>query len=211
MASYTENAVTGGDWNTPADWTPNAVPGADDNALFATGGNSYAVTGDASVGGITVDADQVTFAGALTICGGSFSGTDDAYVVIGAERHGGRGAGHRPPRGLIRRRAAQRLCNRAGTTRLEHDGQGRHCAPSRSRNNVATANCRESDRAQASTSLQTLVEMAVCPAPPTGRRRCTDIDLRTPGAEVATLFEVASLYDAIQYDLADGPLIIRPE
>ncbi len=83
MASYTWNAVTGGDWNTAADWTPARVPGATAHASFATGGNSYTVTGDASAASISVDADDVSFTGALTIDGSTgLVGTDNAYVDI---------------------------------------------------------------------------------------------------------------------------------
>ena len=87
MATFTWNAVTGGDWNLSTNWTPDGVPTAGDEAVFATGGNSYIVTGAATTLGISVDADQVTFAGALDIDGGSFSATDYADVVIRAGAH----------------------------------------------------------------------------------------------------------------------------
>ncbi len=83
MASYTWNAVTGGDWNTDADWTPNGTPGAADNAIFANNGYSYTVTGDASAASITVNADEVSFTGALAIDGSKgLVGTNNAYVDI---------------------------------------------------------------------------------------------------------------------------------
>ncbi len=69
MTSYTWTAIDGGNWNNAADWTPTGTPGAADSASFATGGNLYTVSGNASVSAITVDADNVTFAGALTIDG----------------------------------------------------------------------------------------------------------------------------------------------
>ena len=83
MASYTWNGPAGGDWNTVSDWTPNGVPGAYDNAAFATGGNTYTVTGDASAASISVDADDVTFAGSLTIYSlAGLVGTDSAEVDV---------------------------------------------------------------------------------------------------------------------------------
>lgn len=93
MASYTWNATVGGDWNTAADWSPNGVPGAADDAAFATGGNAYTVTGDAAAASVLVDADTVTFDGALTLgtlaAGGSagaggLSATDGASVILDA-------------------------------------------------------------------------------------------------------------------------------
>ncbi len=83
MASYTWNATNGGDWNTATDWTPNGTPGAADNAVFANNGYSYTVTGDATAASISVDADNVSFTGALTIDGSTgLVGTDNAYVDI---------------------------------------------------------------------------------------------------------------------------------
>ncbi len=83
MASYNWKATTGGDWNTAADWAPSGPPGATDAAHFATGGNSYTVTGDASAASITVNADDVSFTGALSIDGSlGLVGTDNAYVDI---------------------------------------------------------------------------------------------------------------------------------
>ena len=85
MATYAWNAVTGGNWNTAADWTPTGIPTAIDTASFATGSNAYTVTGDAAALAISVDADNVTFAGALTIDGAAgLAGTDNAYVIIGS-------------------------------------------------------------------------------------------------------------------------------
>ncbi len=83
MAAYNWNAVTGGDWNTQTDWTPDGPPGATDVAKFATGGNSYTVTGDASAASIVVNADEVTFTGMLTLDGSTgLTGTNGAYVDI---------------------------------------------------------------------------------------------------------------------------------
>ena len=83
MASYTWNATSGGDWNTATDWTPNGTPAAADNAVFANNGYSYTVTGDATAASISVDADNVSFTGALTIDGSTgLVGTDNAYVDI---------------------------------------------------------------------------------------------------------------------------------
>lgn len=80
MASYAWNASTGGDWNTASDWTPATVPGAADTTLFATGGNAYTVTGDGDAGALTVDADQVTFEGAITT--GTLTATDGAGLTV---------------------------------------------------------------------------------------------------------------------------------
>jgi hypothetical protein len=55
-----------GDWNTAADWSTDAVPGASATATFATGNFGYTVTGDATIGAIVVDGDGVTFDGTLT-------------------------------------------------------------------------------------------------------------------------------------------------
>ena len=73
-----------GDWNTAAMWMPNGIPGDGDTALFATGGNFYTVTGDASVAGITVNGDSVTFDGQLFQTSGvstAFLTADSAATV----------------------------------------------------------------------------------------------------------------------------------
>lgn len=76
-----------GDWNTPADWSAG-VPASTDTATFATGLAGYLVTGDATIAGILVDGDQVTFDGAITQdpSGGAtfLSGTDGAQVTLDA-------------------------------------------------------------------------------------------------------------------------------
>jgi hypothetical protein len=75
-----------GDWNTAADWQPGSVPGASASAIFATGNFGYTVTGDATIGAITVDGDGVTFDGTLTQDAGLGSvfltGLDGAYVTL---------------------------------------------------------------------------------------------------------------------------------
>jgi autotransporter-associated beta strand protein len=74
-----------GDWNTPADWS-GGVPASTDTATFATGLAGYTVTGDATIAGILVDGDQVTFDGAITQdpSGGAtfLTGTDGAQVTL---------------------------------------------------------------------------------------------------------------------------------
>jgi hypothetical protein len=86
MTAYTWNSANGGDWNTTTDWTPNGTPGAADSALFSLGGDQYTVTGDASAASITVDADDVSFTGTLTLGAGQSGpgliGTDGAYIDI---------------------------------------------------------------------------------------------------------------------------------
>ncbi|MEJ0047473.1 MAG: hypothetical protein WDN04_16175 [Rhodospirillales bacterium] len=54
-----------GDWNNPDDWTAG-VPASTDTATFATGLSGYLVTGDATIAGILVNGDQLTFDGAIT-------------------------------------------------------------------------------------------------------------------------------------------------
>jgi hypothetical protein len=75
-----------GDWNTAADWSSGTVPGDNATANFALGGQYYTVTGDATIGAITIDADAVTFDGAITQNSGNTStfltATDDAYVEL---------------------------------------------------------------------------------------------------------------------------------
>ena len=77
-----------GDWNTAADWSPAAVPGDSASATFATGNSGYTVTGDATIGAITVDGDGVTFDGAITqntgVTSTFLTGLDDAYVTLDA-------------------------------------------------------------------------------------------------------------------------------
>jgi hypothetical protein len=75
-----------GDWNTAGDWQPGTVPGASASATFATGNAGYTVTGDATIGAITVDGDGVTFDGTISQDTGVNSpfltGIDGAYVTL---------------------------------------------------------------------------------------------------------------------------------
>lgn len=84
--SWQGDSVGNGDWNTGADWAGGSVPGATATATFATGDQGYTVTGDATIGAITVDGDGVTFDGAITedSAGGAtfLSATDGAYVTL---------------------------------------------------------------------------------------------------------------------------------
>ena len=83
MADFSWSAAGGGDWNTAADWTQAAVPGAADTAVFDVGAaNPYLVTGDAAIGAIAVVSDAVTFDGQLTVGTGGISGSQGAYVAI---------------------------------------------------------------------------------------------------------------------------------
>ena len=85
MTSYSWKATAGGNWNTAADWTPRGVPGDTDQAMFATGGNSYIVARGATVAGVIVDADAITFAGGIDIDGIiGLVGTDGALVDLAA-------------------------------------------------------------------------------------------------------------------------------
>ena len=74
-----------GDWNTPGDWS-NGVPASTDTATFATGLAGYMVTGDATIAGILVNGDLVTFDGAITqdTTGGAtfLSATNGAQVTF---------------------------------------------------------------------------------------------------------------------------------
>jgi hypothetical protein len=58
------------------------VPGATDTAVFDLGSAYYTVTGDASIGGIAVATDGVTFDGQLTVGSGGLSATQGAYVTL---------------------------------------------------------------------------------------------------------------------------------
>ena len=83
MASYTWSAVSGGDWNTAADWTPNGIPANDNSTTFDTGGNAYTVTGNAAALSVGVAADDVTFTGLIALDGtAGFTATDNAQVTI---------------------------------------------------------------------------------------------------------------------------------
>ena len=77
-----------GDWNSANDWQPATVPGASASATFATGNFGYTVTGDATIGAITVDGDGVTFDGAVTqdvgASGNFLTALDGAYVTLDA-------------------------------------------------------------------------------------------------------------------------------
>ncbi len=84
MASYSWTATAGGDWNTAKNWVPATVPGAADTALFATGGNLYQVTGDASAACITLDGDNVTFEGQILVGTAGLVAENGAYLAIGS-------------------------------------------------------------------------------------------------------------------------------
>ena len=77
-----------GDWNTGADWTGGTVPGSTDTAAFGLGGEAYTVTGDATIGAIAIDADSVTFDGAVSqdasVNGNFLSATNGAFVTLDA-------------------------------------------------------------------------------------------------------------------------------
>ena len=77
-----------GNWNTASDWQTGTVPGASASATFATGNAGYTVTGDATIGAITVDGDGVTFDGTITQDAGAtapfLTGLDGAYVTLDA-------------------------------------------------------------------------------------------------------------------------------
>ena len=77
-----------GDWNTPADWASGTVPDASASATFATGNFGYTVTGDATIGAITVDGDGVTFDGVITQDTGAtatfLTALDGAFVTLDA-------------------------------------------------------------------------------------------------------------------------------
>jgi fibronectin-binding autotransporter adhesin len=77
-----------GDWNTPADWSSGTVPDASASVTFATGNFGYTVTGDATIGAITVDGDGVTFDGVITQDTGDASpfltALDGGFVTLDA-------------------------------------------------------------------------------------------------------------------------------
>ncbi len=75
---------------------------------------------------------------------------------------------------------------------------------------VSAANRRESARAEATTSLRAVVEMAVCASPSSGGAPCGCEDLDRLLADVSTLIEVAHANDALRYGLTDGTLVIHP-
>ncbi|HEX9509538.1 MAG TPA: T9SS type A sorting domain-containing protein [Puia sp.] len=89
QTSYTWNGSVSTAWNTPANWTPNGIPGAADNVKIVTAGNSCLLntsthltnitltSGTLDLGGFTLTVDGATAAfnagaiqnGALTITG----------------------------------------------------------------------------------------------------------------------------------------------
>jgi autotransporter-associated beta strand protein len=75
-----------GTWTTAADWSNDSVPAASATATFATGNFGYTVFGDATIAGILVDGDQLTFDGAITqdTSGGAtfLSAIDNAVVTL---------------------------------------------------------------------------------------------------------------------------------
>lgn len=79
MAAYSWNASGGGDWGTAADWTPANIPTILDSVDFATGGNTYTVTGDGSTASLTVDGDSVTFEGSITA--GTFGSATGLSII----------------------------------------------------------------------------------------------------------------------------------
>ncbi len=54
QTSYTWNGAASSAWNTPANWTPNGVPGALDNATIVTGSNNCVLNASTSVGNLTL-------------------------------------------------------------------------------------------------------------------------------------------------------------
>ena len=102
-ATVTWTNAAGGNWNVPANWSPNRVPGSSDTAAFPDVGGSYAVTLNvaASVSGVLVGATggantqifssssqtltvngiiQVNSTGAFNLNGGTLGGTN---VLVG--------------------------------------------------------------------------------------------------------------------------------
>jgi len=77
-----------GDWNSAQDWNPQSVPGGADIAIFATGDSGYTVTGNATIGAIQVNGDELTFAGTISEGTGGRSQfltvQDGGQVTIGA-------------------------------------------------------------------------------------------------------------------------------
>ena len=76
---------------------------------------------------------------------------------------------------------------------------------------LAAATGRESDRAEAATSLRALVEMAICTAPLAGGVPCSTTDLDGLLADVAVLIETAHVKDALHYGVAGELLVICPD
>ena len=101
--------AAGGNWSTPANWSPNQVPGAADNAYITNNGtytvtvNANASPGTVTIGGtsgtqtLNLSAGTFTLNGlgsgnaqsALTISGGTLAGSGDGNDRRGAELDGG--------------------------------------------------------------------------------------------------------------------------
>src|SRR5258708_25917619 len=54
QTSYTWNGSVSTAWNTPANWTPNGIPGAADNVKIVTAGNSYLLNTSTHLTNITL-------------------------------------------------------------------------------------------------------------------------------------------------------------
>ncbi len=84
-ANITWTNTAGGDWNVPANWQPNQVPGAADMALITTAGSyNVSVTDNESVSNLVLGAASGTLT--LNILGGTFTvngtGSDSAHSAL---------------------------------------------------------------------------------------------------------------------------------
>lgn len=70
QTSYTWNGSTSTSWNTPANWTPNGVPGSADNVTIVTGSNNCILSSATSINNITLTSGTLNLGGAtLTVNG----------------------------------------------------------------------------------------------------------------------------------------------
>jgi len=71
-ATITWTNVSGGNWNLPANWSPNQVPGGSDIAIFSTPGSyNVFVTDTESVSNLVLGAASGTLT--LNLSGGAFT------------------------------------------------------------------------------------------------------------------------------------------
>ena len=84
--SWTNN--TSGDWNVASNWSPDFVPGTNDNVFIASS-DTVTLNGNAFCGSLTLSAGTLTGSGALTLqrdswwTGGTMSGSGRTIIPVG--------------------------------------------------------------------------------------------------------------------------------
>ncbi|HXB09581.1 MAG TPA: hypothetical protein VNW04_20785, partial [Puia sp.] len=83
QTAYTWKGVVSTDWNTPANWAPNGVPGAADNVTIVTGSNSCVLTGATSINNLIINSGVLDLGGVLLTVGGTNASFSNCTVQNG--------------------------------------------------------------------------------------------------------------------------------